>query len=269
MKLACAIAALLLLISSACKKSGSDSATGQPASTSTVTQSAPAREVPRNLTGRAALMTVEVPQYRDALRELEWGNERRSIEPLHAQAQAICRRLLAPAGVMNLLESLDQSDYDELEKNLKGVSFTRYEVVVAEPDAKFFQDLAERKGLDADREFFETMRELGQFPAYFERLTDVTACVKYGEGHTVRLYGALRRFRQRHPDAYAETLSRQMEKIPDDLSRAGACGSKEAALAELRQFIRSYPDTPAAAKLKEFVQSIESGSRDFAFDLAR
>lgn len=90
-------------------------------------------------------------QYSVALRKFESGRKRASVEGIIRKGRSVAEKY-------DELESLTDAEYAALEKKMKGYVINREEVLIIDPDLKFFSDLSRRKGTTADVAFFNLLR---------------------------------------------------------------------------------------------------------------
>lgn len=187
--------------------------------------------------------------YRSELAKVENSGSRRSMETLYARGQELCDELA---------ESLDGMDERELARStaaLKGVEISTSEPSGVWLNPVFLQALAGRKGKKADRDFFSILareKAADGWDIYTRPLTAFSGCVSLGSGAFVELYGRWAVFRAKYPRNYFDAAQEAMENIEDILRRASCvCGNREKALAELKIFIKTFPETPALEDLAE------------------
>jgi hypothetical protein len=71
--------------------------------------------------------------------------------------------------------------------------------------------------------------------AYFEQQTDVTGCVDYAGGQLVR-------------------------------ENTCACGSRESVAGELQRFLRQFPDSPVAARVRRRIAALRNSAAGMRFN---
>lgn len=180
----------------------------------------------------------EVNAYRDELARVERASEPVSLEPLFSAAGEVKETLLP------VIEDLSAEEFAEVERTLRGLVVNREEVLLAEPDAAFFFELARKHGRPADLAFFRVWRATfpgSVWPSYLEQQTDVSGCTRYGAGELVARYADWRAFQRRFPDAYRAAVRERLKDIEREITEGTcACGGKEETLAELRTFAERF-----------------------------
>lgn len=201
-------------------------------------------------------------RYSLALRRLENGNSRQSIEAVYRKGASLSDKL-------DEMENLSEADYALFEKKMKGFIINRNEVVFVKPDAKFFGSLAQRRGTEADIAFFTFLNHLrpdGVWSAYIEQQTDFSGCTIYGKGILTEMYGRAKQFKRKYPSAYIPEINETITDIKQTFtSDTCACGNNRADVAgEFRLFIKTFPKdeiTPAVEKRLADVLNNQSGIR--------
>lgn len=180
-----------------------------------------------------------------------------SLEPLLERGNKLAAELKP------IIEKLPAGDYEQVLRDMKGFVVNRDEVILAEPDARYFSALAGKVGTDEDRAYFAFMLKVapeGYWPIYVVRQTDVGGCTDYGTGTLSKLYA--------EGTATASRLGRyyrgKVEKTLDDIARqltaaTCACGDLRSVAKELRTFLETSPDAVPAAAVTARLSSIERG----------
>jgi hypothetical protein len=176
--------------------------------------------------------------YAAVLKRYETRKSRASLEPVIRAGKAVANRL-------GELENLSESDYALVEKKMRGFVINRIESVYVEPDAKFFSQLAARRGTLADAEFFRLLSAIkpdNVWAVYIEQQTDVTGCTIYGKGLLVKYYADLLAYQKKYPKSYTDEINGATSDIINKLSGyLCACGDRESVLREFRLFMKTFP----------------------------
>jgi hypothetical protein len=182
-----------------------------------------------------------------------------SLEPLLERGNQLAAELKP------IIEELPTGDYEHAVRDMKGFVVNRDEVVLVEPDARFFSTLARKVGTDQDRAYFGFMVKVapeGYWPIYVVRQTDVGGCTDYGTGTLSKLYAEGTETASKLGPYYR----REVEKTLGDIARqltgsTCACGDLESVVQELRTFLATSPRAAPAAAVRARLASIERGER--------
>ena len=216
---------------------------------------------------RDAIPTIEA--YRSALEQLDSRAAGASVEATFEAALAIRSALLRADGDETVIERLSEKEFQNLSSTLRGFILNREEIVLAEPEAKFFLALARKHGNAVDLEFFENYSATfpdSVWPSYVEQQTDITGCTLFGAGELVQRYAGWRTFGSKHPDAYARTVAERMSDVERTVAQSTcACGSKEDVLRELHQFAAKFPMSPVANKVRKRIRELRRSESKMRF----
>ena len=182
----------------------------------------------------------------------EVARDRGSVSEAFAAARPV------NAALLPVIEDLTEEEYSAIEHRLAGMIVNREEVLLAEPDAKFFLDLARKRGNTVDVEFFENYLATfpdGVWPSYVEQETDVTGCTAFGKGELVERYAGWLAFRAAHPHAYEKAVAERLADIEMQVD-ARACGDDDSVLRELREFAAKFPRSPAAPRVRARIKAL-------------
>ena len=144
------------------------------------------------------------------------------------------------------------------------------EAYIAEPDSRFFLELARRRGTPLDREFFELFHRtyLGEAPwrVYMLQQTDVSGCYVFDHPELVDLYRDWTRFWATHPRAYTALVNREVQALEDMLARSTcACGDQASVETGLERFLKSFPRSPVAPDVRARLERVRAGTSDLRF----
>jgi hypothetical protein len=203
-----------------------------------------------------------VAQYARDLEKVKKRSGAVSLEPVFNEGLAAATALMR-----GQLEHMDAPTYQKVQSVMSGFLVGRKEVIVAAPDASFFLKLAREKGTPADQAFFAAEKSTypnGAWPAYTNLQTDTSGCTVYDGGILTDLYSKWTAFRKAHPNQYREAVQKEMGAIETALGSTCACGGEDGVRKELETFLKTFPDSPAAAgvaKRLEMLRDHTSGMR--------
>ena len=153
---------------------------------------------------------------------------------------------------------------------MAGFIVGREEIIVAEPDYKFFSNLAEGKGSPQDIAFFALYQRTlpgGVWPAYIEQRADMSGCTLFGKNLLVDLYGAWTRFGGEYPEAYKTIVAREISRIEQRLLAGScACGGTETVIAELNAFLEKFPQSAIAGRVRQRAAAVAEGRAGIRFN---
>lgn len=207
--------------------------------------------------------------YLDELARLESATTPQSLEPLLHKAGAVQDALmtvLEGPGSDSVLERYDAAGYEALQQRLRGLHLQRGLEIFVQPKPRFFADLAERKGRDADRAYFRLYQDYwgeNLFPVYMEPRATIMGCVKYGDGLLIKLHADWQRFHQDYPQDYAAEAV-QMVRDFEEIFELGtcACGDRNSVIRELQDFTSAHPKNPSAVAARRRWQELKAGDED-------
>lgn len=211
-----------------------------------------------SLTGmvHAGERPAAIGAYVQALAAVESATAPVSLEPLVASALAAQDTLMAIQGMGDQawIETLDEADYQKLQAELRGFRLSRGYDVYAQPDPVFLDALAQKHGLQKDRDFFRLYRGYWTedlLPAYLSIGTRPTPCVRFGEGVLQEQYAGWSDYARRYPDAYQD-FTRQTVADIEEAVGLGVCTCTDTASVqrELGSFIKRFPKSPVVGKVR-------------------
>lgn len=207
--------------------------------------------------GAASLLVGRAREFGKEVSRAEASGKGASLEGLLRRGNELAAEL-SPN-----VERLSVEDYRSVERGMRGYVVTREEVVIVEPDTRFFSKLAEEKGTTQDRLYFGYMlkvRPNGYWPAYVMRQTDAGGCIDFGSGLLAKLYREGRALAPKLGGYYG----RQLESTIDDLAHrvtegTCACGKTSSVKDELRMFLELNPDAPLTEAVRARLRDLERG----------
>lgn len=214
--------------------------------------------------GLAAARPAAIDDYLDALAQAEQAQQPLSLEPLMTKMEAAQDTLMAIQGMGDQawMEQLDEAAWKQLQGQLRGFQLSRGYDVYAQPDAAFLLNLAQAHGLPADREFFSLYRGYWSeelLPQYLSIGRRPTPCVRFGEGVLQQQYAGWSGFAKRHPQSYAAFTRQTLADLEEAVS-LGVCtceGNEQDVSRELRSFLKRFPQTPVAAKIRSRIVELK------------
>ncbi|HXH94655.1 MAG TPA: hypothetical protein VNN25_23975 [Thermoanaerobaculia bacterium] len=218
----------------------------------------------------AELTAPEIQAYGEALSALESRKPGATVGKLFDAALAVRSSLLREAGNESLIEGLSDVAFKSLTHRLPGIILNREEVLLAEPDPKFFLSLARRRGSAADVEFFQNYaatRPDGVWKSYTDQQTDVTGCTNFANGELVKRYGGWLAFQSTYPHAYSSVVREELAAIESEVSESTcACSTRTEVLRELERFARMFPEAAVTARVRNRIRAIRALSSSIRFN---
>lgn len=218
----------------------------------------------------AELIGPEIQAYGEALSALESGKPGTTVGKLFDAALAVRSSLLRKAGNESLIEGLSDAAFKSLTQRLPGIILNREEVLLAEPDPKFFLSLARRRGRAADVGFFQNYaatRPDGVWKSYTDQQTDATGCTNFANDELVKRYGGWLAFQSTHPHAYSTVVREELAAIESEVSQSTcACGTRSGVLRELERFARTFPDAAVTPRVRNRIRAIRASSSPIRFN---
>ena len=135
--------------------------------------------------GGAVSLVRRAVEFGKAVARAETSGKGASLEDLLRRGNELAAELRPN------IEHLSVEDYRSVERGMKGFVVNREEVIIVEPDTRFFSKLAGEIGTTPDRLYFGYMLKVrpdGYWPAYVTRQTDAGGCIAFGSGTLSALY---------------------------------------------------------------------------------
>lgn len=197
---------------------------------------------------------------------------RYSFETLLGYLSRLNRVLLRSIGGTSAIERLSDRQLQQVQKLAEGVIVNRDEVLIVTPDSRSFLGLAKKFGVPADVAFFERLDQTyggTAWPAYTQRVTDVTACTDFASGKLVSLYRAWSTFRAKYPEDYIDEAGERLREIERRVSEdTCACGAREGVEKELKALARAFPKSAIHSRAVKRLVAIEKGRSGLRFNCA-
>jgi hypothetical protein len=198
-------------------------------------------------------------EYNRELSRIETSGKVASLEKLLQQGNKLAAELKP------VIEQLSDEDYAAVENNMKGYVVNREEVILVEPDTRFFSKLAGKIGTAQDRLYFDFMLKVmpeGYWPAYIMRQTDVGGCIDFGSGSLSKLYKEGTGIAPKLAGYYQQQIVGTIEDIADQLTAGTcACGKIASVKKEFQTFVNMNPKAPIADRVRARMEAIQRGGR--------
>ncbi|QSQ22484.1 hypothetical protein JY651_46465 [Pyxidicoccus parkwayensis] len=134
------------------------------------------------------------------------------------------------------------------------------------PDPRFFLDLAKRRGTGVDREFFSLLGRTYARDGVTRLYHSPTGCDAFDHPELEPLYRDWTRFWATTPRAYTVTVEREVAALEDLYSQGTcACGDSDSVQAGLERFLKSFPRSPVAPRVRARLDQVRAGTSDFRF----
>ncbi len=221
---------------------------------------APPQEKPPEMPAREA--------YQKALEKFARG-QGGSMENVFALARSAAREQLQAVIEWDEAFARGMLPKKRFHRTLPGFHVGLAEALYVIADSGFFVDLARQRGTAVDKRFFEMLDQtyLGTTSrAYVDPITDVTGCYHLGSREFLALYRGWTRFQASYPKAYPEVVKEEVEALEQTLLTATcACSSREVVDAGLEDFLKAFPKSPIAAKVRERLEKIHTKTSGITF----
>jgi len=199
-------------------------------------------------------------KYSAALKKVRAG-EKTDLEPVYR---------LGLEAASWLEEKLGEQPDEYADAKLEGFDVSVGEVTGVSLEPDFFLKLARKKGMPADIAYFEnlerTYRGGGDLPVYRQIMNDVMACERFEEPELIPIYRAWKEYAAKYPKSYVEEVKRELDGIESMMvTSTCACGSKEEVLSGLARFLRAFPDSAVAPRLRARLQVLEAGAPNIKY----
>jgi hypothetical protein len=140
----------------------------------------------------------------------------------------------------------------------------------ADPDPRFFLELARKRGTAVDQEFFTLLRRTwavdGMRRVYAVPQSDVSECHVFDHPDLEPLYRNWTRLWATHPRAYTALVEREIQALEDVVAKSTcACGDRESVEAGLERFLKSFPRSPVAPDVRARLERVRAGSSEVRF----
>jgi hypothetical protein len=196
-------------------------------------------------------------EYNRELSRIEASGKTASLETLLLQGDKLA------AEMKQVIERLSEADYAFVAKNMKGYIVNREEVILVEPDTRFFSTLAGKIGTAQDRLYFNFMLKVmpdGYWPVYMMQQTDVGGCIDFGKASLSTLYKEGTGILPKLTGYYRQQLDGTIEDIADQLiGGTCACGTIASVKRELQTFLEMNPKAPIAERVRARMEALQRG----------
>lgn len=203
-----------------------------------------------------------IDRYKSALAEAKSGTGK--IEAAFSTITSVSDALMrneSDEGV--LLENLSEYDFLALERELEGIWINREETVYVKPNPEYWARLAEERGEQADKAFFNALKTTypsSIWPVYLEPQTDYSGCTRFGSMKLVDTYGLWTKVETEFPDNYKAAVAKEIERVKEELiSSSCVCGRQQDVVKELETFLVRFPRSSHFQELKSKLDLIKKG----------
>ena len=196
-------------------------------------------------------------EYGRELSQIQASVKTASLEKLLRQGNKIAAELKM------VIEQLSDEDYASVERNMKGYIVNRVEVILVEPDTRFFSKLAGKIGTAEDLLYFNFMLNVmpdGYWPVYITRQTDVGGCIDFGSSSLSTLYKEGTGILPKLTEYYRKQVNRTLEDIADQLTNGTcACGKIASVKKEFQTFVEMNPKASITATVRARLEALQRG----------
>lgn len=207
-----------------------------------------------------------VMEYADLLEQVNHSTSPAAIEPLYTLGMHAAESLLRANGApASPLELMNDSTLAEVQRRMEGFTILHEEeFTIASCRPAFFLALAQSHGGGADIAFFRALtatRDSSDRPIYVQQQTDEAGCTRFGSGILITAYNVWNSFVSAHPDRYADWVRDEMDQLAEELTGSTcACEDRESVLRELRLFLRRFPGSALAPRVRARLQEVQAGT---------
>jgi hypothetical protein len=211
-------------------------------------------------------LPASVDAYALAMDDLLDSRGRQPIEPVFEAGMEAAPQIQA------LLPELTESQYQQVQRRMRGFIVVRKPAIVVRPGVDYFKSLARKQGTKADRAFFAIYQRTepdgnGPYAAYIRQESDQVGCTRFDGNLMTELYRGWITFRTMYPDAYANEAQGEIDSLESELlSGICTCDNAEKTAAGLQTFVKALPDLPITPKIKNRIAQIRSGKSPFRFN---
>lgn len=134
------------------------------------------------------------------------------------------------------------------------------------PDPRFFLALAKRRGTAVDQEFFSLLARTYARDGVTRLYHAPTGCDAFDHPELEPLYRSWTRLWATSPRAYTEAVDREVAALEDVFTRSTcACGDAASVEAGLERFLKSFPRSSVAPRVRARLEQVRAGTSDFRF----
>jgi hypothetical protein len=205
-----------------------------------------------------ASLLQKAGEYGQELSRIEASGKTASLEKLLQLGNRVA------ADLKPVIEQLSPEDFASIENNMTGYVVNREEVILVEPDTRFFSKLADKTGTEQDRLYFNFMLKVmpeGYWPVYITRQTDVGGCIEFGNGSLSALYKEGTDISPKLAGYYRKQIDRTIEDIADQITTGTcACGKIASVKKELQTFLAMNPKASIADRVRARMAVLQRGT---------
>lgn len=134
------------------------------------------------------------------------------------------------------------------------------------PDPRFFLELAKRRGTEVDAEFFSLLGHTFYRDGALRVYAAPSGCHVFDHPDVESLYRNWTRFWASHPRAYTAAVDGEVKALEDMVAVSTcACGDRESVEAGLERFLKSFPRSPVAPRVRARLEQVRAGTSDFRY----
>lgn len=204
---------------------------------------------------------IAVNKYRSAIGAAKSATSPKSIENAFSALASLRDALMhVTKDRNNVLESLSDTEFADLQHALPGVLLRREEVIFVKADVDYFAQLASAKGDPADRAFFRALKVTypnSTWPIYLLQQTDYSGCTRFGSLSLVETYRMWSEFQKRYPDRYEIPVKMELDAVLNKLLSTCACGDAADIVKELEQFRMEFPGSPMQSRIDVRLKDVQ------------
>jgi hypothetical protein len=201
--------------------------------------------------------------YQTAIKSAEAGLKAGAVEAAFTALASVRAALMSRAATRGtVLESLSDEAFRRVAA-LPGAIVNREEVLLVEPDPKYYVKLAAAHGDAGDRAFFAALKATypeSVWPVYVEPQTDLGGCTRYGSGALVETYRLWSAFQQTFPTRYVVAARQEVDEVSTGLTESNcACGDTASVQDELQRFLAAFRTSRIGANVNQRLQDVRAG----------
>lgn len=196
-----------------------------------------------------------ITNYQTLLKSAESGTPRR----LEAAYEVLLE--LEPR-LTKVLESLTDTQFEQLKRDLPGADVSREEILYVRPIPEYFEKLAAAHGDETDGRFFSALYSTRGIvsPIYMDSVTDYSQCAAFGNGKMVETYRLWTQFQHDFPRRYVASVRGEVQEVSEAFLSTCPCGELSTIQRELEQFLQTFPTSPIRTEVEARLNVIRAGT---------
>lgn len=183
-----------------------------------------------------------------------------SLEPVYDAALAVQNDLMTISKDLAWIEYLSDADFAKLRSRLKGFVLSRGVDIFADPDPKFFRELAEQHGEPADLAFFNLLEKslAADYLPIYVKSQGRGVCVRYGENVIQPYYAGWLDYLHQSPARYKLKVAQSIADLEDAVGLGTcACGDIDSVQQELKSFVNRFPTAGINGKVRDRIEQLD------------